>query len=374
MENKERRVRVAVWGFGPLGRIMAGQVLRHEGLQLVGAVDATPGRAGLDVGDLLGAGSTGVRVGADPDRVLLEGQPDVVLIEPAGRFADNAVRIQRSVEAGANAISLAPEMAYPWASDPGEAERLDDLAHAYGVTVLGTGLQPGLLFDALVAALTGSCLEVERIRATRLVDLSGMEAEQLHARGIGLSPSAYAEGLAKGTTWLDKGLQVSIHLLADALGWHLDGLEESRHAIVARKGRETPHIHVEPGQVAGCRHTVIGMINSIPRLLLQEEQQVAPDAEGAEAVTRISIEGIPGMTLELAPLDQPEKQAAAMAVNAISAVLLAGAGLKSTLELPVPRTLPADLDHLLADRGPTVEEVMARGWHQDSLGDSSPLV
>lgn len=374
MSKSESRVRVAIWGLGPLGQIMAGKVWRHQGLQLVGAVDPTPGRAGLDVGDLLSTGPTGVRVGADPDRVFVEARPDVILVEPGERFAESVARVRRSVEAGANVISLDPEMAYPWASDADEAERLDDLGHAYGVTILGTGLQPGLLFDSLVTACTGASLEVERIRATRLVDLSPMEADRLRTRGVGLSPSAYAEGLAKGTIKMEKGLQASVYLVADALGWRLDGLEESRHAIVARKPRVTPHIHVEPGQVGGCRHTVIGMVEGMPRLLLQEEHQVAPEAEGADAGVRISIEGVPGITLELGPMLQSDKQAAAMAVNAIPAVLQAGAGLKSTLDLTVPRALPADLNHLLGDRGPTVEEVLAQGWHQDDLGHSGSSV
>ncbi|MFF8571696.1 hypothetical protein ACF07W_20260 [Streptomyces sp. NPDC015140] len=46
-------------------------------------------------------------------------------------------------------LSISEELAYPWQSHPGLARRLDDTAKAHGVTVLGSGANPGLLLGTL---------------------------------------------------------------------------------------------------------------------------------------------------------------------------------------------------------------------------------
>lgn len=358
-------VRVMHWGLDARGLLMANLVWRRAGLMPVGAVDSRPGKAGLDLGELVGFGERmGVRVSASPAEAMAVSRPDVTLLDAGHRLSDLMPMLTAAMEAGSNVICIGEDLTYPWAVNPDLAERLDDLAHAHGVTLLGTGLQPGFLLDTLVINLTGCCMDVERIRASHFADFTELPGDRLREMGFGLSHSAFAEGLKRGRIRLVGGLIQSVHLIADTLGWRLNEVEETRHPILAAKTRRGKHIHIEPGQVAGCRYTAIARIEGLPRLLLQQEQQVDPAAEAIASEFQVNIEGDPSFSLVLGPALPSDRASAFLAVNMISAVLKAGPGVKTMADLPVPRAVLGDLRQMMQFHGPTAEEALARGWHQ----------
>ena len=51
--------------------------------------------------------------------------------------------------------------------------------------VVGTGINPGFVFDLLIVALTGVCSEIESITASRVNDLSAYGPSVLAAQGVG---------------------------------------------------------------------------------------------------------------------------------------------------------------------------------------------
>lgn len=359
-------IRVLFWGLGEEGRKMADLTWRRPGMMPVGAIDSAPDRVGHDLGDLIGFGQRlGLTVNNDPEAVLASTRPDVTLIATGGGLKEVSGQIRQAMEAGSNVICIAPEMIYPWASDPDLADRLDDQAHAYGVTVLGTGVNPGFVLDTLVIALTGCCLDVERIRASRVIGLDGFGREALAEEGVGLSPSRFMERRK-----LDRkaGLAESIHLIADALGWRLDRLEEQHDPIIAEKRREVGKIRVEPGQVAGTAHAAIGFVDGLARIVLEHPQQFAPEAEALQTGDFIEIEGKPNIHLSIQPGIAALEGSVAIAVNMIPAVLQAGPGLMTMADLPVPRAVLGDLRDRMVVLGPTIEEELARGWHDADLG------
>lgn len=371
-------IRVVHWGMGPVGLAAAQLVSRRAGMTSVGVIDEGSPLVGKDLGDLFGFGErTGVVVNGDPEAVLARVRPDVTLICAGPQFDLVAPKVLQAMEAGSNVICLAEEMIYPWARRADLAEKLDELAHAHGVTVLGTGVNPGFVLDTLVITLSGCCFDIERIRASRMTDLSTMDAGTLKTLGIGLSPSKYVDGLERGTLVTPVGLEQSIHLIADAIGWTLDDVTESRQPIIAQNRRDTPNLKVEPGQVAGCLYTAIGYVEGRPRILLENPQQVVPTAELVEVGDLIEIEGEPTLRMNLESSIPADKGAAALAVNMIPLVLESGPGLKTMVEMPVPRAVLGDLREMMTHRGPTVEENLASGWYDPPLGgvgesDSKP--
>ena len=66
-----------------------------------------------------------------------------------------------------NVITSAEEMAYPKAQEPELAAKLDEIAKKNGVTVLGTGINPGLIMDLLVILWTGACETFDHIDSIR---------------------------------------------------------------------------------------------------------------------------------------------------------------------------------------------------------------
>jgi len=114
--------------------------------------------------------------------------------------------------------------------------------------------------------------------------------------------------------------------------------------------RETAHVKVEPGHVAGCKHTAIGYVDGVPKIELSHPQQVLPLLEGIETGDYIDITGQPNLHLAIKPEIPGGLGTMAMAVNMIPQVLAARPGLLNMAELPVPAALMGDVRTLLAWR------------------------
>ncbi|HLN64003.1 MAG TPA: NADP-binding protein [Symbiobacteriaceae bacterium] len=361
-------IRVVIWGLDATGLAMAQLVWRRPGLLPVGAIGTDPGQVGRDLGELVGFGERfGVTVGNDPMGVLTAARADVTLISAGAgtRVAEAAPKVLQAMEAGSNVICLAEEMTYPWATRPDLADSLDELAHAHGVTVLGTGVNPGFVMDTLAIALTGCCMDVERIKAMRAIDLKPVGAQELKAMGIGMKPSQYNEQ-QPGPEHV--GLEQSIHLIADALGWSLDRVEQDRRPLLAESRVEVEGIRVDPGQVAGRVDAAIGYVGGLPKIVMEHPQSVGHDETVVQTGDYIDIEGKPSIRLSIQPEIHAVDGAAAIAVNMIAPVLQSGPGLKTMADMPVPRAVLGDLREMLTVKGPTIDEELAVGWHVPGLG------
>ena len=160
-------------------------------------------------------------------------RPDVVCIITAELPARDH-RPGRAVRAaGCNVLCIAETLAYPWASDPAWAERFDALAKEHGVSILGTGVNPGFVLDALVVMWTSACLRVDRIEAQRVNDLSPFGPTVMSTQGVGTTVEEFERGVADGTIVGHIGFPESIHLIARALGWKIDEIVETREPIVS---------------------------------------------------------------------------------------------------------------------------------------------
>ena len=140
-------------------------------------------------------------------------------------------------------------------------------------------------------------------------------------------------------------------LIAAALGWQIERIEETREPIIARVRRETTTVVVEPGQVAGCSHTAVAYREGRPVISLIHPQQVQPQAEGMATEDVIEIVGSPSVRLAGSPEIPGGQATAALAVNMIPRVLSAPPGLHTMPDLPVPAALMGDARHRLHDTG-----------------------
>lgn len=343
-------IRVIQWGLGAMGSGMARLMQSKTGLKIVGAYDQDPQKIGRDLGDFLGGAKNGVMIQQPPEVGESLAKADLVVLATSSFTKDVAPQIEIALQHSINVISIAEEMAYPWAQEPELAKQLDGLAKEYGVSVLGTGINPGFVLDTLILAMTGPCLQVDHIKATRINDLSPFGPTVMKTQGVGVSVEAFEAGLQSGDIVGHVGFKESIHLIAKTLGWKLDRIEETRFPIISKVYRETAHVKVEPGQVAGCKHTAIGYVDGVPKIELIHPQQVLPQLEGIETGDYIDISGQPDIHLAIKPEISGGLGTMAMAVNMIPQVLAARPGLLSMAELPVPAALMGDVRSLLAWR------------------------
>jgi 4-hydroxy-tetrahydrodipicolinate reductase len=332
--------RVMVVGTGAMGSAIARVVLDKPGLALVGACGRRAERAGTDLGRAVGLGrDLGIPIRADLDAAVEASRPHVAVQATCSRLSDAAREISTLVRHGVHVVSIAEEMAYPASVSPSVADDLHRLAAAHGVSILGTGINPGFVLDVLVVVLSAVCSDIRSITATRVNDLSPYGPTVLGSQGVGLTPEAFREGLAQGRVVGHVGFLQSIHMIADALGGAVERIEETREPIVSRVRRDTPHVTVEPGHVAGCLHRAVGFRRGAPFITLVHPQQVRPELEGVTTGDTIEILGTPGVRLSGSPEIAGGEATAALAVNMIPHVLRATPGLHTMIDLPVPAAM-----------------------------------
>lgn len=333
MEN----VKVILWGLGAMGSGMAADILTNkQGIEIVGAIGHNPAKIGKDLGEVLGLDhKLGVIVAAKPEQVLKSVKADIVLHATQSFAKDVFPELSLIVEAGKNVITIAEEMSAPQVETPDLAVELDSLAKKNKVTVLGTGINPGFVFDTLILTMTGACQVVKKIWASRVNDLSPFGPTVIKTQGVGTTVEEFYAGVKSGTIVGHIGFRQSIYLIAKALGWELDDIAETREPIVTNVYRETPHVKVEPGMVAGCRHIARGYKNGLEIITLEHPQQIHPGLEGVKTGDFIVIEGTPTVKFS----DEQEIPGGigtmATAVNMIPQVINGPAGLLTMPELPV---------------------------------------
>lgn len=334
------RIRVVQWGLGAMGSKMARLIASKPGLQLVGAIDARPDLLGRDLADVLGLPEPlGVRVTDVAATVLDADRVDCVVIATTSWVRDQLGDLERILSAGINCVSIAEEMSCPEAQSPEAAAHLDALAREHGVSIVGTGVNPGLVMDLLVVALTAGCHEVTRIEASRVNDLSPYGPTVMRTQGVGLTPAEFEAGVRDGSVEGHIGFPESARLISDALGLGIDRLDQTREPIISTVRRETAGMVIEPGMVAGCRQVARGYRGEVEVLTLIHPQQVRPELEGQSTGDYITIHGTPELHLQITPEYAGGIATAGIAVNVIPLVVDASPGLKSMLDLPVPAAL-----------------------------------
>jgi 4-hydroxy-tetrahydrodipicolinate reductase len=341
-------IRILVLGTGQMGSGIARLVHRKDGLRLVGAYARRAGRAGIDLGRAIGLDrELGLSISSDLGTLIEETRPEVAIQATCSTVDDALDEVTSCVRRGVHVISIAEEMTFPEYRAPQTAVEIDRLAATHNVSVLGTGVNPGFVLDLLVVVLSGVCADVRSISATRINDLSSYGPTVLAKQGVGLAPEAFRAGLADGSVVGHIGFPESIHMIGRALGWRIARIEEQREPIVAHVRRATPFVTVEPGHVAGCRHTAVGYMGGEPVITLTHPQQIQPQLEGVETGDTIEIRGTPHVRLAGSPEIPGGIATAALAVNMVPRIMDAPPGLHCMTDLPVPAALLGDVRGLL---------------------------
>jgi 4-hydroxy-tetrahydrodipicolinate reductase len=266
-------------------------VLEKPRLELSGVFARRPERAGWDAGPLIGLGrDVGLTITNDLTKAIRDSKAQVAIQATCSRVSEAFDEIELLLQQGVNVVSIAEEMAWPAAASPALASRLDRLAIDQGVSLVGTGVNPGFVLDLLPLVLSGACAEVRAIQAERVNDLSPYGPSVLRSQGVGLTPVQFEAGLRDGAVVGHFGFPESIHMIATALGWEIERIEQAREPIVSKVLRQTPLVTVEPGQVAGCRHSAVAWSGGRPVISLIHPQQVHPELEGVATGDSIHIE------------------------------------------------------------------------------------
>lgn len=346
MEN----VRVAILGFGAMGSGMAKMLLTKQGVDIAGVCDKNPKIVGKSMFEVLGVekGNRPEVIIIDDIDKMLKGKNVDLCICATDSFTKKAFpRLKQVLENKVNVISTAEEMSYPQAQNPELAAELDKTAKENGVTILGTGINPGLIMDLLVVCLTGCMTNVEHIEAKRVNSLSPFGSAVMEEQGVGVTVEEFNKGVANGTLAGHVGFAESIRMIGDAIGWDVEKYETQMKPIVTTVDRKSPHGFAAAGNVAGVNMTGQGYVNGEVKIDMIHPQQIEPEMEGTHTGDYITIKGTPEVNMSIKPEVEGGLGTIAMCVNMIPHVINAAPGLKTMIDLPVPRAIMGDMRKLI---------------------------
>lgn len=342
MEN----IKIIIWGFGAMGGGMARMLLTKQGVEIVGVCDLHPERVNKSMFEVLGmerGGRKDVIIQSDINQVLTVNSCDVCLCATDSFTKKAFPRLKFALEKKVNIISTAEEMAYPQAQEPELAAELDRIAKENGVTVLGTGINPGMIMDLLVVCMTGCMTEVQHIEAKRVNSLSPFGPAVMEEQGVGITADEFAAGVKSGLLAGHVGFKESIQMIADAIGWDVEKVETQMAPIVTDVDRKSPYGFAKAGNVAGVNMTGQGYVNGQVQINMIHPQQIEPEQVGVHTGDYITIKGTPEVNLSIKPEVQGGLGTIAVCVNMIPHVINSAPGLKTMIDLPVPRAIMGDM-------------------------------
>ncbi len=346
----KKNVRVIIWGFGVMGKGMAKMLLDKKGVDIVGIVDR-PKRAGKSMFELLGVEGNGKKdvITGPLEEVIYPEAADVVLLCTDSFVEPSFDKIKYICENKINVITTAEEMAYPMAQYPELSKKMDEIAKNNGVSILGTGINPGLVMDLLVLVLTGCMENVEHILARRVNSLSPFGKAVMQEQGIGISVEKFNELKSKGEMSGHVGFAESVQMIADGIGWKVDEFKQNMEPIVTDVDRVAPHGEAKAGSVAGVSMSAEAKVDGVNKIIMEHPQQIEPEQVGVNTGDYIVIEGNPPINMVNKPEMEGGVGTIAMCVNMIPQIINASPGLKTMLDLPVPRAIMGDFRDRIED-------------------------
>ena len=330
-----RLLNVVSFGVGVIGSLTAKFILeeKKKRLNLVGAYDIDPRKLGKDLGAVIGLDhTTGIRVSADLDRVLAE-DVDVAIHTTSSYLKGAYPQIESVVSHGVDVVSSCEELSYPYVVDRQLSARLNLLAKKHGATVLGTGINPGFLMDALPIALTAPCESIRRIKISRRMNAATRRIPFQKKVGAGLTEGEFQSAIKNHQISGHVGLEQSVSMLADAIGWKLNRVEIGRvEPVIAEKATNEGYIRIPAGRVVGVKQSARGLVGGRPLIELNFAAYVGSEEE----YDQVEIDGTPPVNCRISPCVHGDHGTVAMLVNMVPKVVSAPPGLLTMKDMQLP--------------------------------------
>ena len=213
---------VIVQGLGPIGLRVAAAAATDPFLELVGAVEIRPEMVGEPLAEFAPGAHAAIviRQSVAQARVdaLAEGG---ILLHCTGSYLEQvSPQIEEALRQDLHVVSTCEELAFAQASHPELAAGLDLLARRAERTVVGAGVNPGFLMDALPASLSSISHSIRKVRVERVQNPRRRRVPFQQKVGLDFTREQWETRRDAGG-FGHVGLEESARLLAYALGWKL---------------------------------------------------------------------------------------------------------------------------------------------------------
>ena len=211
------------------------------------------------------------------------------------------------------------------------AREIHRLAKKHKVAILGTGVNPGFVMDALPITLTGVCEKVDAIRVDRIQDARIRRLPFQQKIGAGLTRDQFQKKVDDASV-RHVGLTESVSMIADALGWKLDKITDEIQPKIATSTVASEFLAVDPGYVCGIVQDGIGYRDGKPVITLHMEAYLG----APESFDAVEITGSPALKMKLAGGVHGDIATASITVNSIPKILDVPSGLHTMRDMPIP--------------------------------------
>ena len=330
--------RVLQIGFGSLGRHISESILNRDNLKLLGVVDANPNLTNKPLRELLSTNlETSLSIQEDLHTFLDEQKDspaDVAIVATSSSLEAVFPTIELCLRHGMDVLSICEQLSFPYKKQPDLASKLNEIALETGKTVLGTGINPGYLMDLLPVILTAPCQSVHTIHVTRNMNSSRRRHSFQKKIGTSMSQEEFRKNIDEGHITGHVGLVESIHMIEHALELNLDEvIEMPPEPVIAEKDVTNSFATINKGDVLGLKSTGIGKRNGEQIVLLE----FLAYAEATPEYDEIIIEGHPRIHQRIEGGVQGDYGTIGMLINLIPLVVSMTPGLKTMIDIPVPR-------------------------------------
>jgi hypothetical protein len=324
--------RVALFGLGAIGREAVRLAGAKPRLQVVGAVDRDPAKAGRSLAEVAGLPFPAkTRVHATLAELLAATGPPQVLLHTATSHAALAFeQVRPALEAGTSVVSTCEELIFPRLRSAPETDACDALCRRTGARLVATGVNPGFAMDLLPILASAVSREVTGVYCSRVVDAATRRRPLQAKIGCGLDPDEFRRQWRLGAVG-HAGFRQSLALIAHALGWQLDGIDEACEPVIATEPVQTPHFQVEPGQTRGLHQRVVGIVCGVEAIELDLTMALGePDPHDT-----VRLGGRPPLELTIPGGTPGDDATVAHLINVIPRLLVAAPGVRLLTELPM---------------------------------------
>lgn len=345
MQKSMNRTKVVLWGFGAMGQGIAKLCLKKPTLKIAGVCDINPKIVGLNAGSIIDEQALNdVLIEADINAILERTKPDIVMISTDSFVKTNYKKIVTCLKHKCHVISSAEEMAHPYANNSELALKIDRLAKDEGVSVLGTGVNPGFMMDLLAIVMSGVCEDIKEIHCRRVNSLSPFGKTVMEEQGIGITLDEFNTRMTNNDLAGHVGFKESTYLFAQAFGkTKVLDFKEEMTPIITDVDRRSKYGFAAKGTLAGIDMRAKAKLSNGISLVFEHPQQIEPHLAGIQTGDFIHIKGTPEVKLSIQPEVDGGIGTIAVCVNMIPLLIEASPGLKTMVDLPVPRAIMSEI-------------------------------
>ncbi len=335
--------RVIQWATGLVGQEAIKGVLAHPELELVGVWVHSPDKVGRDAGEICGIDPIGVKAVGTLDEICAI-DADVVVYAPVLASTRDVIRL---LESGKNVVTPVGWIYPP--ETPGNVA-LEAACQKAGVTLHGTGINPGGITERFPLTLSALCRDIRHVRAEEFSDIRNYPTEIVVREVMLFGKDPESASQSPMLEVLGHGFMQSIDMLAAELGFTLEAEKRSTHEMaVATQPLDTPVGVIEEGTVAAQRFTWEGVVDGNPVITvrvnwLMGEEHLDPPWTLGEQRFEVEFDAEPPLAVTFHGLHPPVigehaeiglTGPAMHCVNAIPYVCAAEPGIKTYLDLPM---------------------------------------